>query len=45
MITTAGKFRVVVFVSKVELFHILVQAKEGGGKRGEGATPLTCCVG
>jgi hypothetical protein len=32
VITTAGKFRVVVFVSKVEIFYILVQAKEQTGR-------------
>ncbi len=42
MITIAGKFRLVVFMSKVQLFytvHRLQNRLEGEGERGEGCHP------
>jgi hypothetical protein len=46
VIITAGKFRLVVFVSKVQLFYKQVseQARRGREER-KWVIPLTCCVG
>jgi hypothetical protein len=39
----AVSLRLVVVVSKVQLFYTQIQMGEGREERG--ATPLTCCVG
>ncbi len=43
------RIRLVVFLSKVQLFYIEITEQTGGGegqgREESGATPLTCCVG
>jgi hypothetical protein len=52
VITTAGTFRIVVFVSNVQPFYKQVtkqtrrgRGREERGREERGATPLTFCVG